>query len=198
MGCIPIAPPNCWESWGRQGRYCGRSTAGQVKATDAVLAAARTGVVERREQLVELGVSFVLRGGSGYPQYLAELLGAPDALFVRGEIPAQMGVAVVGTRRCSAYGRGLARRFGEVIADAGWPLISGLARGIDGEAHRGTVAANGVGVAVLGSGPDVWYPSEHKALGEEVIGLGGAVITEYPPGTVPEPWRFPPRKIPNI
>jgi len=71
--------------------------------------------------------------------------------------------------------------------------VSGLARGVDGAAHRGVVEADGRGVAVLGSGPDVWYPKEHKALGEALVASGGAIATEYPPGTPPNGWRFPPR-----
>jgi DNA processing protein len=71
--------------------------------------------------------------------------------------------------------------------------VSGLARGIDAEAHLGTVAAGGRGVAVLGSGSNVVYPAEHRGLHDALLGLGGAVLTEYPPGTPPEAWRFPPR-----
>ncbi len=88
-------------------------------------------------------------------------------------------------RVCGLYGR--------AIATAGWPLASGLARGIDGAAHRGTVAADGIGVAVLGSGIDVMYPREHVDLARELIDRGGAVVSESPPGAPPEAWRFPPR-----
>ena len=102
-------------------------------------------------------------------------------------------MAIVGTRRCTRYGRGLARVYGQACATAGWPVISGLARGADGEAHRGVVDAGGVGVAVLGCGPDIVYPAEHRPLAEGLLAAGGAVVTEYPPGTRPEPWRFPPR-----
>ncbi len=72
-------------------------------------------------------------------------------------------------------------------------MVSGLARGVDGAAHQGTLDAGGVGVAVLGSGPDVWYPAAHRRLGEALVAAGGAVATEYPPGAPPEGWRFPPR-----
>jgi DNA processing protein len=134
-----------------------------------------------------------MRGDPAYPEHLALLPDAPDVLFVKGELPADPGVAVVGTRKSTAYGRGLARAYGRAIAAAGWSLVSGLARGIDGEAHRGTVAGDGVGVAVLGSGIDVWYPVEHRSLGEELLAGGGAIVSEYPPGSPPEAWRFPPR-----
>lgn len=127
------------------------------------------------------------------PSHLAGLPDAPDLLFCRGRLPASPGVAVVGTRRASAYGLGLARRLGAAVGSVGWVVVSGLARGVDGEAHRGVLEAGGVGVAVLGSGLDVWYPPEHRSLGERLIETGGAVVSEYPPGTPPEGWRFPPR-----
>ena len=132
-------------------------------------------------------------GASAMPGRLAELPDCPSRLFVNGSIPKLPTVAVIGTRSCTRYGRALARAFGSAIAVAGWCLVSGLARGIDGEAHRGTVASSGLGVAVLGSGLDVWYPPEHKALGEELVELGGAVISEYEEGTPPERWHFPRR-----
>ncbi len=72
-------------------------------------------------------------------------------------------------------------------------MISGLARGIDGAAHRGVVAAGGVGVAVLGNGLDISYPPEHADLESDLVAGGGAIVTEYSPGTPPEGWRFPPR-----
>lgn len=164
---------------------------GQVRCSAAVRASLEVSVEQRRSDLAALGVAPLLR--EELPPHLAELPDAPDLLFVRGSLPSEPGVAVVGTRRCTRYGRELARAFGYAVAAAGWPLVSGLARGIDGEAHRGTVEGDGVGVAVLGSGPDVWYPAEHRRLGEDLVVGGGAVVTEYPPGTPPEGWRFPPR-----
>lgn len=159
------------------------------RARDAVQVPA----VERARELEGLGFSAVFRGHDGYPQRLADLPDTPDLLFVTGPIPSESAVAVVGTRRCTAYGRNLAAAYGHAIAEAGWALSSGLARGIDGAAHRGTVAAGGVGVAVLGCGLDIDYPREHRGLRDELLRLGGAVVSEYPPGTPPEGWRFPPR-----
>ena len=146
-----------------------------------------------REWLDELGVVPVWRGDPDYPEHLDRVLDAPDVLFVHGSLPLDPGVAIVGTRRCTRYGLGLAHAYGRACASAGWPVVSGLARGIDGEAHRGVVADRGTGVAVLGSGPDVMYPAENRSLAADLIAEGGAVITEYPPGTPPEGWRFPPR-----
>ena len=83
----------------------------------------------------------------------------PSHLWVRGEVPAIRGVAIVGTRRCTEYGRSIARHLGQAVAGAGWPVISGLARGIDAAAHAGTLDGGGMGFAVLGCGVDVIYPA---------------------------------------
>lgn len=134
--------------------------------------------------------------GPGHPEFPAgfhTIADPPTELWVRGILPAGPGVAIVGTRRATSYGLGLARSMARAVAQAGWPVISGLARGVDGSAHRGCLDVGGIGVAVLGSGIDVWYPPEHRGLGEELVDAGGAVISEYPPGTRPEPWRFPAR-----
>ncbi len=160
---------------------------------DRAAQAASVDAATRRGELTGLGVVPRFRGGPGYPSRLAGIVDAPDVLFVRGEIPDRPAVAVVGTRRCTAYGRQLAGEYGVAITAAGWVLVSGLARGIDGAAHTGTVAGDGLGVAVLGCGPDLLYPPEHRFLAERLVATGGAVVTEYPPGAPPEPWRFPPR-----
>ncbi len=133
------------------------------------------------------------RGQPGYPVGLEIIERPPEMLYVVGELPQAPSVGVVGTRRCTRYGRTLAISFGEAVAGAGWCLVSGLARGIDGAAHEGMVAAGGVGVAVLGSGVDVCYPPEHRRLRDDILELGGAVVSEYPPGTPPDRWRFPER-----
>jgi len=171
----------------------------------AVLRLARKGRIDAidRERILDLdacraamdraGCRAVMQGDPGYPAMLSDLGDPPDILFVRGEIPAEPAVAVVGTRRCTSYGRRLASSFGTAIARAGWPLVSGLARGIDGAAHRGTIEARGVGVAVLGCGSDVMYPPDHGDIHDALLATGGAVISEYPPGTRPNGWRFPPR-----
>ena len=135
----------------------------------------------------------MFRGDAGYPEHLAVLPDAPDVLFVRGRLPVRPGVAIVGTRRCTRYGLGVARAYGAAAGRAGWCVVSGLARGIDGAAHRGVVDVGGIGVGVLGCGIDVAYPGEHRSLADALVEGGGALVTEYPPGTPPEGWRFPPR-----
>lgn len=157
------------------------------EARDAV----RIPVESRREELDALGVEFITRGDPRFPPHLAELPDGPRWLFVRGEMPTERGVAVVGSRKATAYGLGYAESIGRLVAEAGWPVVSGLAAGVDGAAHRGSLAAGGRAVAVLGSGIDVWYPRRHRELGERILDRGGAVLSEFPPGTRPEPWRFP-------
>lgn len=165
--------------------------AGRVEVPAGAAGAVGVGAAERWAALAALGVSFVERGSPAYPARLAGLPDAPPWLFVRGGLPAGPGVAVVGSRRASRYGLEVAERLGAAVAAAGWPVVSGLAAGVDGAAHRGCLEGGGVGVAVLGSGIDVWYPAAHRELGERLLGSGGAVVSEFPPGTPPEPWRFP-------
>lgn len=101
-------------------------------------------------------------------------------------------VAVIGSRRASPYGLRVARSLSAGLASHGVAVVSGLARGIDAEAHRGCLDASGFTMAVLGSGIDVIYPREHRSLARE-IALHGAVVTEFPPGTAPEAFNFPQR-----
>lgn len=136
---------------------------------------------------------YIGRDSSDYPSCLAGLPGAPAGLHVQGSLPELPGVGVVGSRKASRYGLGLAKAFGQVVAAAGWSVISGLARGIDGAAHRGMLAAGGRGVAVLAGGIDRIYPVEHKDLARSLLEADGAIMSEHPAGTPPEPWRFPQR-----
>ncbi|MGQ0847699.1 MAG: DNA-processing protein DprA [Actinomycetota bacterium] len=127
------------------------------------------------------------------PTYLKGLADIPDKLWVWGTFPPERGVAIVGTRRCTSYGQRVAKELGRAVALAGWPVVSGLARGVDGAAHRGVAGSGRPGWAVLGSGIDVIYPSEHATLATALIEHGGGLISEYPPGTPPAPFRFPAR-----
>jgi DNA processing protein len=134
----------------------------------------------------------VERGAAGYPPLLAEVPGAPAALWVSGRAlePAPY-VGVVGTRRASRYGLEVATWMGRELAAAGVVVVSGMAAGIDAAAHRGALAT-GSTVAVLGSGVDVCYPRSNAALYGQ-IAEQGSLVSEYPPGTTPAPWRFPAR-----
>jgi DNA processing protein len=142
-----------------------------------------------------LTYAVVSRGAADYPPLLAELHDPPARLYLRGgsaEILTRPAAAVVGARSCSAYGAQVARALAREIAAAGAVVVSGLARGIDGEAHRGALAAGGLTVAVLGCGIDRDYPNAHRQLARRVA-ESGAVVSEYPPGVEPAPWRFPAR-----
>ncbi len=148
---------------------------------------------QRRVELAEMGVSVLMPGDAGYPGRLAAIPDRPDVLFVRGALPPDAGVAVVGSRRATRYGKTLAGAFGHALGRRGWAVVSGLARGIDAAAHQGAVDAAATAVGVLGCGIDRWYPAGNAALGRQILATGGAIVSEYPPGTPPDGWRFPPR-----
>ena len=133
------------------------------------------------------------RSDTRYPPLLLQLHDPPRRLYVRGrpDLLPEPTVAVVGARSCSPYGAQVARELARELAAAGVVVVSGLARGIDGEAHRGALAG-GRTVAVLGCGIDRDYPRSHADLARR-IRERGAVVSEYPPGVEPAPWRFPAR-----
>jgi DNA processing protein len=136
------------------------------------------------------------RGVGDYPPLLRAIPDPPSALWLRGHVSPEVltrpSVAVVGARACSSYGRSVARTLGRELAGAGLVVVSGMARGIDGEAHRGALEAGGVTVAVLGCGIDRDYPSAHHELAKRIVEQG-LIVSEYEPGIEPAPWRFPAR-----
>ncbi len=136
------------------------------------------------------------RRDPGYPALLAAIHDPPPAIFLRGDgetsALSEPAVAVVGARACSAYGRSVARSLGRELAAAGLVVVSGMARGIDGEVHRGALEAGGLTVAVLGCGIDRDYPAAHAELARRICERG-LVVSEYEPGVEPAPWRFPAR-----
>ncbi|MDH3499397.1 MAG: DNA-processing protein DprA [Acidimicrobiia bacterium] len=166
---------------------------GRVRATDQVRGAVAVPAEQRRKELAAEGVRFLTASGGAYPPHLAGAGDGPPFLFLRGELPPTPGIAVVGTRRCTAYGRRIAHSYGRALGSVGVPVISGLARGIDAAAHLGTLTSDGVGVAVMGCGLDRIYPREHRALLHDLLAGGGAVVGEYPLGAPPLAWRFPAR-----
>ncbi|HYX75835.1 MAG TPA: DNA-processing protein DprA [Gaiellaceae bacterium] len=131
-----------------------------------------------------------------FPELLGQIHDPPRVLYLRGageaELLARPAVAIVGARACSPYGSQVARMLGRELAAAGLVIVSGLARGVDGEAHRGALEAAGLTVAVLGCGIDRDYPAAHKDLARRICELG-LVVSEYEPGVEPAPWRFPAR-----
>jgi len=139
--------------------------------------------------------ALVRRGEPVYPPLLSQLHDPPPRLYLRGGSPELLGrpaVAVVGARSCSGYGAQVARMLGRELAGAGLVVVSGLARGVDAEAHRGALEAGGVTVAVLGCGIDRDYPRSHADLARRIAETG-SVVSEYEPGVEPAPWRFPAR-----
>jgi DNA processing protein len=142
------------------------------------------------------GFRFVGRSDPAFPPLLRELHDPPPGLFLRGSadvvLLSQPAVAIVGARACSSYGAQVARLLGRELAAAGLVVVSGLARGVDGEAHRGALEACGATIAVLGCGVDRDYPGAHAQLARGICETG-LVISEYAPGVEPAPWRFPAR-----
>ena len=136
------------------------------------------------------------RSDARFPPRLRAIFDPPPAVYLRGtgepELLGRRAVAVVGARSCSPYGAQVARMLGRDLAAAGLVVVSGLARGIDGEAHRGALESGGPTVGVLGCGIDRDYPAANASLSRRMED-GGLVISEYEAGVEPAPWRFPAR-----
>ena len=142
--------------------------------------------------LREPGNTLVPFGSANYPPQLSMLPDPPLALWVRGDPDAlrEPQLAMVGSRNPTQGGLANARNFARDLAEAGLTITSGLALGIDGASHAGALDGQGSTVAVLGCGPDIAYPAQHRNLADS-IAAGGAVISEYPPGTQPQRHHFP-------
>ena len=138
-------------------------------------------------------VTMLVPGAPGYPPMLAAISSPPE-LRVCGTLIAEdaLAIAIVGSRRCTAYGTEVAERLAADLAARGVTIVSGLARGIDTAAHRGALAAGGRTLAVLGCGIDVIYPPENRSLAAD-IQQRGALVSQFPPGMPPLPWHFPAR-----
>ncbi len=139
------------------------------------------------------GMQLVALDCPSYPSRLRQIYDPPLVLYVGGNVAAlsQPGIAVVGTRHPTPYGVGMAERLACDLAARGLVIFSGLARGVDTAAHRGAVASKGKTVAVFGTGVDVMYPKENSRLTEQMLSLGGALISEFPLGTFAAPQNFP-------
>ncbi len=143
-------------------------------------------------EIIEIGID-----SANYPERLRNIHEPPKKLFVRGVLPPDdaVAVAIVGSRKCTQYGKQVAYDLARELAGMGVTIVSGMALGIDGEAHKGALDAGGITVAVLGTGVDEKsiYPHTHQSLATRIIKEGGAVISEFEPGTPALPHHFPQR-----
>ena len=161
----------------------------------ASLRASADAAASEMERAGRMGISIVCPDDESYPALLRTIPDPPLTLYVKGAFePRDLnGLAIVGSRKCSFYGREQAERFAALLAGAGFTVLSGGARGIDSAAHRGAMAhPQGRTIAVLGSGVDVAYPPENDGLFEQ-IARRGAVVSEFPLGTPPNRENFPRR-----
>ena len=139
------------------------------------------------------GAQIVSLDDPRYPAQLKQIYDPPLILYLRGSdaVISHPGIALVGTRHPTPYGSGMSERLACDLAARGLVIFSGMARGIDTAGHRGAIAAKGKTVAVWGTGVDVVYPKENARLVEQILALGGAVISEFPIGTFAAPQNFP-------
>ncbi len=156
---------------------------------------ARAAAESEAQRLAEQNAGFLTHDCPDYPERLLEIYDPPAVLWYRGDtsVLAVPGVAVVGTRHPSPYGSGMAQMLSRELASRGLSILSGMARGIDTEAHKGALEARGKTVAVWGTGIDVIYPKENKRLAEQILQSGGCILSEFPLGTFPAPQNFPVR-----
>ncbi len=152
------------------------------------------------EQLKKQKISFIALCDKEYPQLLKKIPNPPIVLYVKGnpdllhsQILKKMRIAIVGTRHITSYGRQITEMFATDLAQAGVIIVSGMALGVDGVAHKATLDAGGKTIAVLGSGVDLPYPYENEKLYEEILDSGGAIVSEFLPGMPPSVGSFPAR-----
>ncbi len=165
------------------------------RLADAIVAAVgRESARKILQRCHDSGIGLVDRGGDAFPPLLEEIPDPPELLYVRGDLADvdQLAVAIVGSRRCTTYGRRVADRLAGGLARAGLTIVSGLARGIDGVAHRAALAAGGRTIAVLATGVNHVYPPEHVDLAEQVTRYG-AVVSEARLDQTPVAGLFPQR-----
>jgi DNA processing protein len=148
---------------------------------------------EESQKAKEAGVTVISLDDAAYPPTLKQIYDPPVVLYVRGsvEILSQPGIALVGTRHPTPYGSGMAEKLAHDLAARGLVIFSGLARGIDTAGHRGALAAKGKTVAVMGTGVDVIYPKDNTRMADQILSMGGTLISEFPLQTFPAPQNFP-------
>ena len=148
-----------------------------------------------QEDCHRLNIRILTIGDAEYPGRLKNIYDPPMLLYMKGRMPVmdeEVAIAVVGTRNCTPYGEGCAKKLGHELSAAGAVVVSGLAKGIDAAATHGALMAGGVTVGVVGNGLDVRYPYENRFLYDDVA-AAGVLLSEYPPGTEAAGWHFPAR-----
>ena len=149
--------------------------------------------VSEKEKLNKIGADFITYKDRNYPENLRAIYDPPPALFIMGQMKRdELSVALVGSRKATAYGLSVAEQLSGALVKTGVTVVSGMARGIDSAAHNGCLSAGGRTIAVMGSGLNVIYPRENRKLMERIT-ASGAVISEFPLGSQPEAWHFPMR-----
>jgi len=145
-------------------------------------------------QIMEQQITISTWNEPEYPRLLKEIDQSPPVLYVRGKLSPEdeWAVSIVGSRKVTSYGRQVTEELASTLAMNGITVVSGMARGIDGIAHRAAINEGGRTIAVLGSGVDRIYPPEHRKLAEDII-QNGAIVSDYPPNTPPDSVNFPPR-----
>ena len=199
---------------------------GEITAVNIVDERVKSQVDEQIKKMKELNINIISVNESSYPKQLKEIYDCPISLFVKGNVEnlKKPSIAVIGCRQASEYGKKAAKYFGYYLAQSGFNVVSGLARGIDSYAHIGNINMKeeymynksklkavdklstseefsnknilkiyGNPVAVIGNGMDIIYPKENEKLEEEILNVGGTIITEYPLGTTPNKTNFPAR-----
>ena len=146
-------------------------------------------------RLLSQEIKIIKKGNDYYPRLLKEISDAPEKIFVLGnfqnkQFADNLKISIVGTRRATSEGKALAKELAKKLSEKGIIIVSGLAMGIDTAAHQGTVEANGRTIGVLANGLDSIYPAQNENLAEKILESGGAIISEYPPGTPALPHQF--------
>lgn len=196
----PVRLARLHKHFGSLAEAWGASESAMTRVLDArtwsYVAAARKKTVplELIADLDRKAIGVVTQLDATYPRLLAQIPAAPPVLYVRGTLTDSddLAIGLVGTRRSTAYGRHMAEQVAAELSAAGVTVVSGLARGIDGAAHHGALNGGGRTIAVLASGVDIIYPSEHHVLASRII-ESGALVSDYPPGAKPDAPNFPAR-----
>ncbi len=184
-------PENLWKAPKSElisNKSIGFEIAAILKDTDI-----RKKTEENMEKMYQMGIGIIPVSDSRYPGYLKKIHDPPMALYYRGKLQNdELTIAVVGSRNATVYGLNMAENISFKLASRGFTVVSGMARGIDSYAHKGTIRADGRTIAVLGCGLDIIYPSENYELSEKIIDKG-VIISEFPIGAPPLPINFPMR-----